>query len=1605
MCSGLQTFLGFSEETKGYDGTGIVYSDLDRLCDGVMSFILQCLKGSKTLLVHYFPKIDDTIRDLENAIGKGSGVVGFREAIGIVQAGLRGYEGGMEGRIEEFKSPITYIKDDIPKVTESLNNVENKKLSTQLVTVQQKSKTYEKRVELAKKAYENLDDGLKGKLKRNMSLVSQAVKTFKDIAEDTNVVTQAKEVDKALREKRDAIKKDIVDQSRIVQDTLDSGFGEIQKGLNGFKTMKLTQQIQSIRDAVNDALLLFDWEVTNFDTNYTDKILKEFEGLKKHMTEITKNKGVPNTSELYTKIDGITGMLNEMEQEIQRGAGKIGEAIDNAVIAVNSALGQLDEKVRDDLNTLKTQMEGQITTVITFLKLGIQQAGAVASSSIDGTDGAQSIVNEFKKNLLKVAPALYKWADNAQSSKLTAALDGLSDDALGVAGPDPKTFTHLRGFLSKFADNDQLKIGDHTFFEALIEDMKLNINNKIDEIKEQLETHMPQYTAHTKQNGRESLKYKIGDIKTGLLKFFTGPINGDDDQFDIEHAEHFSVFNANKKQALAAIENALLKIGALEYLPDALDTAQQEAETFMAQLRSNIVNVKQKTESVLAVIDEAEETLNQSIDSIQLTLTSRQTKSQQAVSSLQTKLLAAVSSAFSTLTHQVQSLFARQKQAELTQLQGVVETQLEAIKKIIHDDSINGVKGFLARLNGGFDETLQITTLNSNTKLDGLASNVRLFLYPLLQYVIAQITPNVRPQPPTADPHATKVTDIQTKLNTLLSNLSSEQSTKKYRFDDQFSRDLDALKASVGALNADKFGDGKHPELLNIVKEGVTSFDTQLEYGYVNKYSGLSFSGDMLIDIITSEAKTTELTDEGRNAAKAFFTLLNVLYEDMATLKERCEDATKYGWKDKKICKTQNRTGNSLGAFFERCGYRIPTDDQGKQDAELQCKEEWSGGKIYEHLRKSLQDTYNNAHLNTCVNEKHYEGQKAKTLYDLFDLLDCLLSHFNEYNEVCHYSTLSATKSPCSIFEILVWMSGLPHHPVFTDMRDVAVTDLFEDPKKKTKEVIDGVEMEVTDMSTVAIRALPHDITYNHTQAAVTHMCSQAYDLLVCILGTGDAETIYGVDFWTNSLKLKYPNRGADCLQMFLEILRRLLPTLRYLEHMCSYPASIGGWSQCRYGKDVKPAKWPCDKHPKPEPRGQPKGQATDQPNSEPMCQPKSPLQSYLNDCLPGHLPHRLESVGCKAECKTCPTSQRGSPCVTPLGFKTFSGSMRRGRDICDVLAKLLDDVHLRSLLCLVTKPPASLPEHFQFTLALVNGWHNDSKYVKDVIQTNIENSAKEVSIHLYNEPSKLTIALSEAYGSSQSRHDKSKHKTIPVKGAEDEPSKADVSSLCMTITCPGENHCAPYLSSLYRDYYICLPFKNSRTYLSWAIYLPWTFWDLLNNLYNTFCQINCQDWGCRGCLRGDKCRSGKHGVVEDEKKQDDVCQCDSIVQCKGVSSTFYQYGFSFGEASTLNSGSTAKKCKDFCSQLKKVLASEYFKELFKECDNFLKEIRWPFMCTLLALWSLSLLYLLHIAVVRLDVLRIRSHLRSPSSHRIAAQSLLAAARVRALANVKYFSP
>ncbi|GBE63460.1 hypothetical protein, conserved [Babesia ovata] len=777
-------------------------------------------------------------------------------------------------------------------------------------------------------------------------------------------------------------------------------------------------------------------------------------------------------------------------------------------------------------------------------------------------------------------------------------------------------------------------------------------------------------------------------------------------------------------------------------------------------------------------------------------------------------------------------------------------------------------------------------------------------------------------------------------------------------FDNNFSTHLVTFNKALTEFNPKTYGEGKYPFILESFKRGFAALFTELEKAYVNVYDGhpkqINLS-KLLQDKPQKDPSTPAekvLTPDGENMSKVFLSILEIISEDLTYLKTQCLSE----WYARRI-----HSGSSLGTFLQTCGYRVVTN-RDSQNGELQYTNNMKGEHIYGRLVGDSE----------CVFDSDKDAKRA------LDMLNDCLTH---YYSVSHIATSFSKKRPCFIYEMLAWCTSLLHHPVYIDLTTNDFSHLFDKPKRKEADnVVDDISLE--EPSSLSLAAYPQKIAQSEIHDAIVHVTSLAPVILTTIVGYGDEFTTYAVDYHTNALGFTFPSSAGDCLNMLLECLRRMFPVFRFLHHQCTNLVSEHGWYSCKYGKDVKSAKWPCSDHSNSKPNGQPNCKPNHQPNGQANCQPRSPLMSYLNDCLPGHLPHQVSAIGCKA------------PCLTPLGFRGFSGSTKTGKDLCKVLTKFFGNGVASPLLSVAPKPPSNLAEHIQFALSFVKGWsHNGGNGLKTVV----ENSAKSVSIDLYNEPSKLTDALRDAYRNAHGKHGGKDHLT----------AYADVSSIAMTQACNdtvGKALCAPYVASLCGDTYAYFAEKHCNTYLSWAIYLPWTFWDLLNNLYNAFCQITCADWECRGCLRGGKCKSGKHGVVEDEKKPDDTCQCPSIVTCRGVAPTLYQYGFSFGEASTLN-GKAPKKCRDFCSQLHKVLHSDYFNKLFEECDNFLKEIRCPFMLTLLALWSLSLLYLLHIAVVRLDVLRIRSHLRSPSSHRIAAQSLLATARVRALANVKYFSP
>ncbi|CDR71521.1 hypothetical protein, conserved, partial [Babesia bigemina] len=136
LCSGLEKFLGFNSDSKGYDGTGIVYSDLDRLCDGVMGFLSGVLSNIQGHLGQHKDTIEPVIKVLEEK--KHAGKEGFNAAIESVVAGVREYNGNVkssnEAVIEPLQLLLDYTKKNGGELITSINNIqaESHRLDPQL---------------------------------------------------------------------------------------------------------------------------------------------------------------------------------------------------------------------------------------------------------------------------------------------------------------------------------------------------------------------------------------------------------------------------------------------------------------------------------------------------------------------------------------------------------------------------------------------------------------------------------------------------------------------------------------------------------------------------------------------------------------------------------------------------------------------------------------------------------------------------------------------------------------------------------------------------------------------------------------------------------------------------------------------------------------------------------------------------------------------------------------------------------------------------------------------------------------------------------------------------------------------------------------------------------------------------------------------------------------------------------------------------------------------------------------------------------------------------------------------------------------------------------
>ncbi|CDR96580.1 Spectrin repeat superfamily protein, Extracellular matrix-binding protein, putative [Babesia bigemina] len=1400
--------------------------------------------------------------------------------------------------------------------------------------------------------------------------------------------------------------------------TKDDG-GKIPKGLLQSTEETIKEQLQNFviqAHQVNDQLTnikrsLNGWLTKNNDADGNPDGLS---ALSKGVNEkIESFKSEYNT--IHEKLDGIKKFVEGNSDN---------QTLEGLISNITAQVNALDDKVAGDLNGLKTRVYAAMKAVIVDFQKGVK---ALADS--DSGSSSAHFIQDFRigmRDERSDAKSLVAWTKAAESGgQLRSALEQLH-------GID-RDFTKLRGVLEALGDFKDYST--KTFFDAITYDLKdkvaqiaLALNNAdAVPVKGQFSTTMVQYKNHVGRRGQKSTTTIHGVISAvsesvmslgeaysgttkadGVLKELVDTLPAQMKQLTTSVEEVISKLDNNnthlekiveeakrlhkelqedyknglykkfsalreavnvsgrqfdevKYQLNTVLTEAKLQLEALESLPDKIKNAERTGtNALVATFTKEVMEIK------IAANKLGNEKKEHCINDTKNVLDSAHRSAAGYIRQLGRQCIAAVTHAFKEITQHVQSQYASSNNAQYEALKRCVAAQKLKITTIMENDLKTGLKGFLKTVSGvaANSQTIsgtgnKIAELKDMNNVKDLSVKLKAYLEQIFYYVIEQLNLNptsgrvgssehsARSKSPLNDPNVSDIYTIYKIVNDVMQSLAISNS-----FNHAIRDKIHEAYLAIPKFVPSKFFSMPSNPLLDILKSGFDGFAKELKNVYVSKYSG------------ATDTFNWDIFGNSEKCAKVCSTIFEILHRDLTKLKTICEGGSNAKQINLQITLDSGRkVVNPLGDFFNQRGYKVPSGAS-TQDAELRNETNIKG----EQIKDLLYENYNIfASLHSGDDNALYDGP-----------LEQLYNNLLDYNRVCHLRSIKNATSPHNAFQMLCWLSGLQYNPTYHPLKEYMKTFFKKAEKHKDTEYsrIPFVDLKVEATSPFSAR---------DTVSALRLVTVQSHDILTTLLGHGHASGIYACDFNSNPGNLSYPGDSGACFDLLVEILLRLNHQLSFLYEQCCHTTKVSGWSDCWYGKGIGGSNWQCNDLKCTECTG------ADKCRNHPICGLKSPLQSFLEDGLKGFLPHTFTKLGCKLECSV--SNHNGIPCITPMGFSdigTVASHRQTGERIKDVLRSFCGNENsplnqlCSYLMCLLRTPPRTLGEMFAFYYSFLHDWNDSGAHRKDGFNNAV---------------------IKANFGHSSTRFDISS--MFKNTDHADNHLKGDLYSLisCSNTYIPARP-CGPYMRPLClfsRDLYSK---EYSGYYLSWVVYLTETFYDLLKKLYED-CNKSC---GSKGSKCYDKSCVRSCPISRDPSSSAHDPLCKSMVDCTSTLPTLCKYGFYFGSA-TLASGSkgdTMKRtCKEFIQQLRNVCDgnSVLAKLVNITIPQYLFTIRSPFFWTTLTLWLLSLLYLIHIMVIRLDLLHIKSHLRSPSSHRIAAQSLLAAARVNKLAKITYLQP
>ncbi|CDR71540.1 hypothetical protein, conserved [Babesia bigemina] len=350
-----------------------------------------------------------------------------------------------------------------------------------------------------------------------------------------------------------------------------------------------------------------------------------------------------------------------------------------------------------------------------------------------------------------------------------------------------------------------------------------------------------------------------------------------------------------------AINSVLALIKDLETVPQKVDEKRGEVEELMERLKNQlnglIYDINQN-------IKNAFDALTTAISAVKHAYNHAYHTAMDAVQTLKHDLLYIAKNAFDSVTADVRKLFAEQKIADLSALKTVVERRCDDITATMDNDASRGIKRLLWNMDRHYANLSQMPI---QIELKDASTYVNRYFDPLLKYVIDEVHPDVN-----------NLDHVNDKFNVLIKHLTNENDSKIYNYDHTFTSLLSTLSSSLTSLHPSAFANPRHPELLDAVKKGLQGVVEQMERVYVNGYDGSD-------NVIMIGVNTKKVTDDGKNCAKIFFTILERLYRDMDKLRETCRTNSNksqiclYDWDNNKKTRNDNPLGNWYSVAVMYC--------------------------------------------------------------------------------------------------------------------------------------------------------------------------------------------------------------------------------------------------------------------------------------------------------------------------------------------------------------------------------------------------------------------------------------------------------------------------------------------------------------------------------------------------------------------------------------------------------------------------------------------------------------------------------------------------------------